>query len=92
MVAHLTADELHELWTTLQAELKRVGAVTPISPREARAAGAPDRLLRLLEALSRMRSGRYGVCLACEGPIAFERLSVIPETATCVECSSVRVA
>ena len=28
----------------------------------ARAAGAPERLLRVLEALSRIRTGRYGSC------------------------------
>lgn len=55
--------------------------------RLARSAGAPARLLRILEALSRMRTGNYGICAACREPIPFPRLLAIPETPTCVQCS-----
>ncbi|HEU4649098.1 MAG TPA: hypothetical protein VFS33_08570 [Gemmatimonadales bacterium] len=53
----------------------------------ARVAGAPDRLLRILEALRRLRSGQYGICCICRTSIPFARLLAIPETATCVRCS-----
>jgi hypothetical protein len=53
----------------------------------ARAAGAPERLLRILEALNRLRNGRYGICCICRSAIPFARLLAIPETATCVRCS-----
>ncbi len=56
-------------------------------PAAARAAGAPDRMLRILEALSRMRRGNYGVCHSCRNPIPYTRLLAIPETLSCVNCS-----
>jgi RNA polymerase-binding transcription factor DksA len=56
-------------------------------PAAARAAGVPERLLRILEALSRMRTGKYGVCHACRNPIPYARLLAIPETLACVNCS-----
>jgi hypothetical protein len=60
---------------------------SPAEPAAARAAGAPERALRLLEALARMRQGSYGVCQACRNPIPYERLVVLPETVTCFNCS-----
>jgi hypothetical protein len=131
MATHLNPDELHELWTELHIELKRLGGRPALfqvddEPGEAttlaaasvaafdacgigadwstkppdvsaavtaaREAGAPERLLRILEALSRMRTGRYGVCHACEGAIPCERLLAIPETTTCIECGGGRMA
>jgi RNA polymerase-binding transcription factor DksA len=51
---------------------------------------ARDRLVeranRLAEALDRLRSGEYGVCEVCDGPIAAARLRFIPEVTTCVIC------
>ena len=43
--------------------------------------------LRLVnEALDRLRSGDYGVCLSCEEPIPDKRLAVIPWARYCVHC------
>jgi hypothetical protein len=56
-------------------------------PRSARAAGVPERMLRILEALNRMRTGKYGVCHNCWNPIPYARLMAIPETLACVNCS-----
>jgi DnaK suppressor protein len=43
--------------------------------------------LRLVEeALDRMDSGEYGVCLACEEPIAEKRLKAIPWARYCLQC------
>ena len=43
--------------------------------------------LRLVqEALDRMESGEYGVCLACEEPIAEKRLRAIPWARYCLHC------
>ena len=66
--------------------------VLPGDVAAARAAGAPVRLLRVLEALARIRSGRYGICSGCHGRIPFLRLLAIPETTTCVGCSVAAVA
>jgi DnaK suppressor protein len=38
------------------------------------------------EALDRMDSGDYGICLACEEPIAAKRLAAIPWARYCVSC------
>jgi len=45
-----------------------------------------ERANRLAEALDRLRSGEYGTCQACGGPIAAARLRAIPEVTTCVSC------
>lgn len=43
--------------------------------------------LRLVkEALDRMDAGGYGVCLACEEPIAEKRLKAIPWARYCLQC------
>lgn len=43
--------------------------------------------LRLIEeALDRIRSGDYGVCLSCEEPIAAKRLHALPWARYCLEC------
>ena len=43
--------------------------------------------LRLIEeALDRIHSGDYGVCLACEEPIPAKRLQALPWARYCVTC------
>jgi DnaK suppressor protein len=43
--------------------------------------------LRMIEeALDRLKSGDYGVCLSCEGPIPPKRLIAIPWARYCVPC------
>jgi DnaK suppressor protein len=43
--------------------------------------------LRLIEeALDRLHAGDYGVCLACEEPIAPKRLHALPWARYCVTC------
>jgi DnaK suppressor protein len=45
-----------------------------------------ERANRLAEALDRLRSGEYGICLACGRPIEAARLRAMPEVTTCVAC------
>jgi RNA polymerase-binding transcription factor DksA len=40
----------------------------------------------LEQALERIRSGTYGVCASCHGPIHRERLEALPETEVCLKC------
>ena len=54
---------------------------------------AADRLNRraallgqVTEALERIATGRYGLCLACESPISPKRLAALPWAALCLEC------
>jgi DnaK suppressor protein len=41
---------------------------------------------QVLDALCRLESGTYGTCVTCHTPVAFERLTVFPETPTCTPC------
>ena len=44
-------------------------------------------LLRLVtEALKRIATGEYGVCLQCEEPISAKRLAALPWAALCLTC------
>lgn len=45
-----------------------------------------SRLAQLQEALARVPAGTYGWCVACSGPIPFERLLVFPESPECGAC------
>ena len=38
-------------------------------------------------ALARIREGRFGLCLACGGPMGLQRLRAIPEARYCIACS-----
>jgi DnaK suppressor protein len=45
------------------------------------------KLLRAIEeALHRVETGTYGVCMDCEEPIANVRLDAVPWTRVCIEC------
>lgn len=44
------------------------------------------RLAQIQDALRRVQDGTYGVCTGCGGQLAFERLLVFPESATCRSC------
>jgi DnaK suppressor protein len=50
------------------------------------AAGARRALADIEMALSRMRTGRYGYCRSCEGPIPLVVLEAIPKTTLCLTC------
>ena len=85
-VSDLTDAQLEELNTELLTELRRLtpGSALGIPRHDIR---THSRVRLILEALKRIRAGVYGTCLMCRSPIAFDRLSVIPETKTCVRCS-----
>lgn len=55
---------------------------------EASAARAREAIEDIDDALARMDVGAYGVCSACGGPIAAERLEVLPHARLCIRCSS----
>jgi DnaK suppressor protein len=45
------------------------------------------RLLQLVnEALERMRDGKYGQCVACQGEVQQKRLEAVPWARHCIEC------
>ena len=85
-VSNLTDAQVGELNTELLTELRRLtpGSTLGVRRHDVR---TDSRIRLILEALKRIRAGIYGTCLICQSPIAFDRLSVIPETKTCVRCS-----
>jgi RNA polymerase-binding protein DksA len=38
------------------------------------------------EALARLDAGTFGTCVRCGGPVADERLEVLPWAARCIDC------
>ena len=85
-VRHLTDAQLVELKEELLTELRRLtpGSTLGVRRHDIR---TDSRIRLILDALKRLRAGVYGTCVLCQSPIAFDRLSVIPETKTCVRCS-----
>jgi RNA polymerase-binding transcription factor DksA len=47
-----------------------------------------ERRAVIVGALERMRVGTYGRCAVCGLSIPYERLQVLPETCTCIECGA----
>ena len=85
-VPDLSDAQLGELREELLTELHRLtrGSTLRARPYDIR---TDSRIRLILEALKRIRARVYGTCLMCQSPIAFDRLSVIPETKTCIRCS-----
>lgn len=48
---------------------------------------SPKDIVRIDFALRRIREGQYGLCTQCGGPIAEERLRIIPEAPMCTGCA-----
>ena len=75
-----------ELDQTAVGRLSRMDAIQnqhltkSLQEREVQRFGA------LSEALERLDDGTYGVCSACDGPIGFDRLYVVPEADDCGRC------
>jgi DnaK suppressor protein len=44
------------------------------------------RYTAILDALTRLAAGTYGICAGCNGRIPFGRLLVMPEATRCVAC------
>jgi hypothetical protein len=84
-VSDLSDAQLGELQDELLTELRRLTPGTQLGAGRHNIL-TQSRIKLILEALKRMRAGGYGTCLRCQLPIAFDRLSVIPETKTCVRC------
>jgi RNA polymerase-binding transcription factor DksA len=55
---------------------------------EPRLASVVRELADIDAALRRIEEGRYGICLACGGPLGLQRLRAIPEARLCVSCAA----
>jgi DnaK suppressor protein len=67
--------------------LSRMEAISEKSVNERALRNAENKLLRLEEALHRIKKDEYGVCLNCEEPIPKARLKVLPEASICLNCA-----
>ena len=45
-----------------------------------------ERYAAIVDALTRLAAGTYGVCVSCDNRIPFGRLLVMPEATRCVTC------
>ena len=65
-------------------------AADDIDKKTLQALNANDvKRLKLIEsALSRIKNGRYGVCMRCGKKIPTERLEAIPYALMCIDCKS----
>ena len=70
-----TADEMDQIQEAQERDL---------------AIGAFDRSAKLLHdvksALSRIRTGKFGICVDCECDISMRRLGALPWASTCIVC------
>jgi DnaK suppressor protein len=48
---------------------------------------AKKRYSRLLYTREHLEDDKYGICIECDEPIAFERVLLMPETSYCVRCA-----
>lgn len=90
----LGASRRAQLRLELEQELQRlipeagvVGARVRSELAQALGPRSRSRALQILDALRRMETGTFGRCAGCHATISYERLSAIPETTVCAECS-----
>jgi DnaK suppressor protein len=67
--------------------LTRMDAIGSKSINEAALRKAEHTLSRLEHTLKMMDDPDFGLCAACEEPIPFARLMIMPEAYLCVECA-----
>jgi len=67
--------------------LSRMEAIGEKSVNEARHVNVKLRLEKLKNALNRIESGTYGICIRCREEIPEGRLQAVPETLICVPCA-----
>ena len=67
--------------------LTRMEAISAKSINAAALAKARRTLTRLERVLPRIEDAEFGLCRACENPIPFARLMILPEADLCVPCA-----
>ncbi len=82
-----------EIQNPQDAPTTAFGGVVPLVPTseqggvaQALASRAHARYAAILDALTRLAAGAYGICAGCSGRIPFGRLLVMPEATRCVAC------
>ena len=67
--------------------LTRLEAMNSKSINEAALRTSKEGLVKLERALNMLSAPDFGYCMACEEPIPYARLMIVPETVFCVHCA-----
>ena len=67
--------------------LTRMDAINSKSINEAALKKSKDTLSKLERSLGKIGNPDFGLCIECEEPIPFARLTIMPETDLCVQCA-----
>lgn len=83
-----SAEEIVALDQTSVGRLSRMDALQgqAMSKEQGRRRGLE--LQKIAAALRRIEVGNYGDCLACDEPIAMQRLTLDPAATLCISCAS----
>jgi DnaK suppressor protein len=80
-------------WQATVSEITELSLTLHAAPGDAQEPETVAELARLRwelteteAALGRLEDGGYGVCMACDAPLAFERLETQPAARFCVRC------
>jgi DnaK suppressor protein len=96
-------ENLHEQRLFLQEQLEQLSAAATAHADAPRTASALEIRVKLTAsarmvladveaALERMDRGDYGSCRLCRGPIAHDRLVIVPQARYCGRCQQVKEA
>ena len=79
-----------ELDQALMGRVSRIDAIQQQQMSKAYRKRTKIRLQQVRAAMDSIKRGDYGICNACELPIAFQRLEARPESPICMACQSER--
>lgn len=84
------AAKVVELDQTSVGRLSRMDALQGQAMSRERGRRRVLELQKIAAALRRIDAGDYGCCLACDEPIAPQRLALDPAVTLCIECATAR--
>ena len=84
------AAKVVELDQTSVGRLSRMDALQGQAMSRERGRRRSLELQKIAAALRRIDAGDYGYCLACDEPIAPQRLALDPAVTLCIDCASAR--
>ena len=84
------AAKVVELDQTSVGRLSRMDALQGQAMSRERGRRRVLELQKIAAALRRIDAGDYGYCLACDEPIAPQRLALDPAVTLCIECATAR--
>lgn len=67
--------------------ISRMDAINNKSVVEAALRKAQEKLIKLQEALPKVGTKEFGICIKCKQPIPIGRILLVPESKRCVNCA-----